>query len=759
MKSYATENIRNVVLVGHGSSGKTSLAEALLFLSGASTRLGTIEDGNTVTDFDEEEHRRGISVATALAPLEWNDCKINVLDAPGYADFIGEMRAAMRVADLAIFVVSGVEGVEVQTQVAWNYAEELGLPRMIFVNKLERENASFRRTLEQLRDTFGKGCAPLNLPLGQEHDFHGIISVIDVAAFAYKPDGKSSEEPIPEERQARVDEVRTDLLDSVAETDDALLERYLEGGEITREEIVRALHEGIDEATIFPVFCGAATKLIGIDRLADVIVAAGPSPLDRPPIETEDGKSREAKSDAPMSALVFKTTTDPYVGRISFFRVYSGTVTAEGQIHNSSQNIDERVGGVFTMRGKTQENVDQIVAGDLGAIAKLNHTLTGDTLADKNDPVVLPRINPPEPLLPKAIEPKSKGDEDKLMIGLHKLIEEDSSVKLERNDETHQTILWGMGDAHLDTVLHHLKDKFSVEVVEVPFIVPYRTTLKSKADALGRHVKQSGGHGQYGICNVRVEPLPRGEGFVYEDKIFGGSIPNQWIPSVEKGVKAAMENGAGTGYPMIDIKVELYDGKYHSVDSSDMAFQLAGSAGPEGRGGESRRLGARARMGGRGDGSGSFHGRHHGRPPEAKRDPGGYRYRRWRTTDREGEGPLRGGHPLRDRPSLDDRGPRNLLVELQPLPGGSPRPRPEGPGRGEERRTRVLGGGSEERPQFGVGLCQHLRENLRVAHGRHEVRVAAPPRNHMHVQVTGDASTRRVAEVHTDVEALRRHRL
>ena len=484
----------------------------------------------------------------------------------------------MRVADLAIFVVSAVEGIEVQTQVAWNYAEELGLPRMVFVNKLERENASFQRTLGELRDTFGKGCAPLSLPLGREHDFTGIISVLDVQAYSYDEKGKTQELPVPEDRQSRVDEVRTDLLDSVAETDDDLLERYLEGGEITRDEIVKALHEGIDEATIFPVFCGAATKLIGVDRLADVIVAAGPSPLDRPPIETEDGKTREAKSDGPMSALVFKTTTDPYVGRISFFRVYSGKVTAEGQIFNSSQKADERVAGVFTMRGKTQENVNELVAGDIGAIAKLNHTLTGNTLSDKNDPVVLPSIEPPESLLPKAIEPKTKGDEDKLMIGLHKLIEEDPSVKLERSDETHQTILWGMGDADLDVVLHHLKDKFSVEVDEVPFIVPYRSTIKSKVEAIGRHVKQSGGHGQYGICNIRVEPLPRGEGFIYEDKIFGGSIPNQWIPSVEKGIRAEMEKGLGTGYQMLDIKVELFDGKFHTVDSSDMAFQLAGSA-------------------------------------------------------------------------------------------------------------------------------------------------------------------------------------
>lgn len=576
MKNYPTENIRNVVLVGHGGSGKTSLAEAFLYRSGAVTRVGKVTEGNTVCDFEEEEIRKQISISTALAPVEWNSHKINVLDTPGYADFTSEMRAAMRVADLAVFVVSGVEGLEVQTEAAWDYADELQLPRMIFVNKLDRENSSFRNTLEQMRERFGKAVAPLSLPLGRESDFHGVISVIDVAAFDYSG-SDPKEVPVPEERQARVDEVRTDLLDSVAESNDDLLERYLEGGEISREEIVKAIHEGVDDAEMFPVVVGSATSLIGVDRLLDIIVAAGPSPLDRPPVEGENGEVREAKPDAPMSALVFKTMTDPYVGRVSFFRVYSGSLKGETALHNATRNIDERVGHVFTMRGKTQEQMNEIVAGDIGAVAKLAQTITGDTLADKASPIVFPGIEPPEPLLPKAIAPKTKGDEDKLMIGLHKIIEEDPALKLERSDETHQTILWGMGDAHLDVVLERLKRKFSVEVAEVPFKVPYRSTLRGKADVLGRHVKQSGGHGQYGICNIRVEPLERGSGFVFEDKIFGGAIPNQWIPSVEKGVRAAMDSGVGTGFSMIDLKVELYDGKFHPVDSSDMAFQLAGS--------------------------------------------------------------------------------------------------------------------------------------------------------------------------------------
>ena len=575
MKTYATENIRNIVLVGHGGSGKTSLAEAMLFRSGAVTRMGKITEGNTVCDFDEEEIKKQISISTALAPVEWSDHKINVLDAPGYADFIGELRAAMRVADLAIFVVSGVEGVEVQTQAAWNYADELNLPRLVVVNKLDRENSSFRRTLDQMRDMFGKAVAPISLPLGREHDFKGIISVIDEAAYQYDENGKPSEVDVPEDRRARLEEVHTDLLDSVAESSDDLLERYLEGGEISKDEVVKALHEGIDNATMFPVLVSSATHLVGIDRLMDVIVAAGPSPLDMPPVEGEGG-TREAKPDGPLSALVFKTMTDPYVGKVSFFRVYSGTMKGETSLYNASQKTDERVGHLFTMRGKTQEQLNEIVAGDIGAVAKLAHTATGDTIADKADPVVFPGIEPPEPLLPKAIAPKTKGDEDKLMIGLQKILEEDPALKLERNDETHQTILWGMGDAHLDVVLEKLKRKFSVEVSDVPFKVPYRSTVRSEVEALGRHVKQSGGHGQYAICNVRVSPLPRGEGFQYVDKIFGGSIPNQFIPSVEKGVRAAMEDGVGTGFTMIDVKVELYDGKFHTVDSSDMAFQIAG---------------------------------------------------------------------------------------------------------------------------------------------------------------------------------------
>lgn len=578
MKSYPTENIRNIVLVGHGGSGKTSLAEAMLFRSGAITRMGKITEGNTVCDFDEEEIRKGISVSTALAPVEWDGHKINVLDAPGYADFTNEMRSAMRVADLAVFVVSGVEGLEVQTQAAWQYADELGLPRMFFINKLDRENSSFQRTLEQLRETFGKAVAPLSLPLGREHDFKGVISVVDFAAYEYDANGTVAEVPVPEARQARVDEVRTDLLDSVAETSDELLERYLEGGEITHEEIIKAVHEGIDDATMFPVVVGAATNLIGVDRLMDMIVEAGPSPLDRPPAEGEGGDTRDAKPDAPLSALVFKTMTDPYVGRVSFFRVYSGVLKGDVSIYNASKKVEERAGHAFTMRGKTQEQLDTIVAGDIGALAKLTETVTGDTIADRSSPIVLPTIEPPEPLLPKAIQPKTKGDEDKLMIGLHKLIEEDPALKLERNDETHQTILWGMGDAHLDVVLERLKRKFSVEVGEAEFKVPYRSTLHRKADALGRHVKQSGGHGQFGVCNIRVEPLPRGEGFQFVNSVFGGSIPSQWIPSVEKGVVAAMESGVGTGFPMIDVKVDLYEGKFHAVDSSDMAFQLAGNA-------------------------------------------------------------------------------------------------------------------------------------------------------------------------------------
>lgn len=584
MNNYPTEKIRNVLLFGHQGTGKTALAEALVFLSGATTRMGRIEDGNTVCDFEPEEIKKQLSVSLALAPVEWKDHKINVLDAPGYADFIGEALAALRVTDLAILVVSAVDGIQVQHEILWNEAKSLGVPRLVFINKLDRERASFDRTFEQMGQALGGGFAPFQLPLGEEHDFKGVADILQEKAYTYDDSGKAAETEIPEDLAARAKELNIKIVESVAESDDALLEKYLDGQELEIKEITHGLTKGLVAGTVFPVLAGSATKLIGVDRLAELIVEEGPSPVDRGPAKgTKPGSDEEIERnpspDDPFSAFVFKTISDPYVGHISVYKVISGKLRPDSTLWNASARADERVGQVFTLRGKTQEQLSEVIAGDIGAVAKLSHTHSGNTLADKNNPIVYEPLEPPDRALAKAISPKTKGDEDKLMTGLSKLQEEDPALFVERNAETHQTLLWGTGEAHLEVTIERLHRKFGVEVEEVPLRIPYRETISKAASGLGRHVKQSGGHGQYGICNLEVEPLPRGGGFEFVDKIFGGSIPNQFIPSVQKGVEKALSEGVAAGYPMVDVRVRLVDGKYHTVDSSDMAFQIAGAVG------------------------------------------------------------------------------------------------------------------------------------------------------------------------------------
>ena len=584
MNTYPTEKIRNVLLFGHQGTGKTALAEALLFLSGATTRMGKVEDGNTVCDFEPEEVKKQLSVSLALAPVEWKDHKINILDSPGYADFIAETQAALRVADLAILVVSAVDGIEVQHEILWEYAKRIGVPRLVFINKLDRERASFSRTLEEISSKLGSGFAPFQLPLGEEHDFGGLADVLHEKAYRYDSDGKAREEELSGDLASQAKDLHTQIIESVAESDDSLLEKYLEGEELTEKEVTTGLAKGLVAGTVFPVVAGSATKLIGIDLLLDFIVEEAPSPADRGPAIGKQGEQeveRVVSVDEPLSAFVFKTVTDPYVGRISLFKVISGKLRPDSTIHNVTQKTDERIGQVFTLRGKTQESLSEVPAGDIAAVAKLSHTHSSDTFADKSSPIAFDPLEPPDNdrSLAKAIEPKTKGDEDKLMIGLSKLQEEDSSLHVERNPETKQTLLWGTGEAHLDVTIERLSRKFGVGVNEVPLRIPYRETIKKPGKGLGRHVKQSGGHGQYGICNLEIEPLPQGTGFEFEDKIFGGAIPNQWIPSVAKGVEKAMSEGVVAGYPMVDVKVRLVDGKFHAVDSSDMAFQLAGSLG------------------------------------------------------------------------------------------------------------------------------------------------------------------------------------
>jgi elongation factor G len=581
VKTYEAKDIRNVLLVGHGGSGKTSLLEAMLFASGAITRMGTVEDGNTVSDHDPDEQRRQISVSLAMAPVEWKDVKINVLDSPGYADFVGDLRSAIRAADAVILVVSAVDGVEVQTEYAWELAVQENLPRAIFVNKLDRERADFQATLDQLVSSFGNQVAPFELPIGSEHEFGGIADLLHEKADLY-PDGPTAEESEwPDEIHAMADPAREKLIEAVAESDDALIEKYLEEGTLPEADIIRGAKEGFANARLAPVLVGSASRAIGIDRLLDFILEEFPSPLDRAPVTVvaKQGEEKERTCDpnGPLTAFVFKTVSDPFVGHITMFRVFSGKIRPDSSVHNATQGTDERIGQLFALKGKEHETVSEVPAGDIGAVAKLPHTHTGDTFATKDDPVQLPAVELPEPLLAYAITPKTKGDEDKLATGLARLREEDPTFRVARNDETHETVIYGMGEAHLGVQMERLKAKFGVEVTAKPAKIAYRETIRSKGKAQGRHVKQTGGHGQYAVCEIEIEPLPRGEGFVYEDKIFGGAIPQQFIPSIEKGIVKTMSEGVLSGNPMVDIKVTLVDGKFHSVDSSDMAFQIAGS--------------------------------------------------------------------------------------------------------------------------------------------------------------------------------------
>jgi elongation factor G len=581
LKTYDAKDIRNVLLVGHGGSGKTTLLEAMLFASGAITRMGTVEDGNTVSDHDPDEQRRQISVSLAMAPIEWQGAKINVLDAPGTADFVGDVRSAIRAADAVIVVVSAVDGVEVQTESAWELAVQENLPRAIFVNKLDRERADFPGTLDQLVSSFGSQVAPFELPIGAEQEFEGIADLLHEKADMYPSGPRAEESEWPDDVHAIADPAREKLIEAVAESDDALIERYLEEGTLPEDIITHGAKEGFTNARLAPVFVGSASRAIGIDRLLDFIVEEFPSPLDRAPVTViaKGGEEKERTCDpnGPLTAFVFKTVSDPFVGHITMFRVFSGKTRPDSSVHNATQGTDERIGQLFALKGKEHETISEVPAGDIGAVAKLPHTHTGDTFSTKDDPVQLPAVELPEPLLAYAISPKTKGDEDKLATGLARLREEDPTFRVARNDETHQTVIYGMGEAHLGVQIERLKAKFGVEVETKPAKIAYRETIRAGAKAQGRHVKQTGGHGQYAVCEIEIEPLPRGEGFVYEDKIFGGAIPQQFIPSIEKGIVKTMSEGVVSGNPMVDIKVTLVDGKFHAVDSSDMAFQIAGS--------------------------------------------------------------------------------------------------------------------------------------------------------------------------------------
>jgi elongation factor G len=580
VEQVAPERIRNVALVGHGGAGKTTLAEALLYTAGEIPRMGRVEDGSTVCDFDPEEQRRVQSLSLTLAPFPWKGHKVNLIDTPGYADFEGEAIAALRVVDLAVFVVSAVEGVEVQTVRLWRAAADLGVPRMIFINKLDRERASFPRTLDQLRDAFGAGIAPLELPIGEESAFRGIADLLTDTAYLYQ-DGKAATGAIPDDMEAQEHEVHDNLVEGIVVADDEQLERYLEGDIPSVAELERTLAVGVDNAQVFPVVCGSATADIAVDRLADFICEIGPSPLDRPPTEVLAGNlTIEVKPDAQGEpvAHVFKTIADQY-GQISVFKVVSGTIRPDDHLHNSRSGQDERLHAVFSLRGREHLTISAVPAGDIAAVAKLSSTTTGDTLAPKGKPVVIPLRHRIDPTLATAVVARTQADDDKLAKAMHRLLEEDPALVVERNDETHQTLLWGMGETHLQITLEKLQRKFGVNVDTADVKVPYRETVLAAADAEGKYKKQSGGHGQFGVCNLRIEPLERGAGFEFVDKIVGGAIPRQFIPAVEKGVEETMAEGGVHGFPVVDVRIYCLDGKYHAVDSSEMSFKMAGRLG------------------------------------------------------------------------------------------------------------------------------------------------------------------------------------
>jgi len=565
--------------VGHRGSGKTSLNEALLFEAGAINRLGSVADGSTVSDSAPDEKAREMSIASSLASFTWQDRKINLIDTPGEPSFVADALAALRVCEGAVFVVNGVMGVEVSTERLWQRAEELELARLVFVNMLDRERADFFRTLESLKVSFGQHVVATEIPIGKEHDVSGVIDLIDMKAYAYEGDSKDNckEIPIPDELQAQADEYREKLMDEVAEVSDELMERYLEGEEISHEEIVQALKNGVTNGTLFPVTCGVATKNLATNRLLDALVEDMPSPVKKGAFHAGD-RDIEAEDDGEAIAFVFKTLSDDFAGKINLLRVYHGVISPDSQLFNTRAHVKERMGQLLVPQGKEMGHADELGAGDIGAVAKLKETHAGDVLASKDEPVEIALPKLPVPVMAFAIEPKHKGDEDKVFTALRRLQEEDPTIDVHRDDQTGEQIVAGLTQIHVEVIVDRMKERYGAEVTLKPPRVPYRETIKGTAKAHGRYKKQTGGRGQFGDCHIEIEPIA-GEptGFEFENKIKGGVIPSGFIPAVEKGVREAMDKGIVAGYPLRGVKVRLYDGSYHSVDSSEMAFKMAGS--------------------------------------------------------------------------------------------------------------------------------------------------------------------------------------
>jgi elongation factor G len=584
MKAYATESIRNLVVIGHGDAGKTQLVSSLLYVAGATPRWGKVQDGTTVTDHDEDSIARKITLNIALAHLEHQDTKINLIDTPGYAAFVAHARPALRVADCALVVVDGVKGVEVQTEKTWAYANEFMVPRVMAVTKLDKEHADFGAAVESAQKTFSRAIIPFTLPIGKEKNFRGVVDVVHMKAYELSSDGQAKEIDIPAEGREFVDKTRERLVELVAESDDALMEKYFENGTLDEADILPNISKAIAQSKLCPVFAVSAETLVGLRALLNGIVDYAPDPAHH---EAEYGKPVDAGPNAerlarkysdsePFSAYCFRTIADPFAGRINVMKVISGKLQTDATVFNSTHGTMERLGVLHNVQGKQLDKVTEAHAGDIIACVKLKETQTGDTLCDKQSPIVYEPVEYPEAAIAFAIEPKSRQDEEKISVALHKILEEDPALHFTRDAQTKEFLLSGSGQLHVETVVEKLKKRFGVEVTLHPPKVPYKETITQRAEVQGRHKKQTGGRGQFGDCKVVFEPLPRGGGFVFEDKIFGGSVPQQFRPAIEKGILEAAQSGAVAGYPLVDFKVQLIDGSYHNVDSDEHSFRAAG---------------------------------------------------------------------------------------------------------------------------------------------------------------------------------------
>lgn len=584
MAKVETGKIRNVAVIGNGGGGKTTLVEAMLFDAGAIDRLGSVTDGTATTDFEPEETAKQISISSSLAYLDWEGHRVNIIDTPGFINFLEDSKGSLRAADGAVVVTGAVSGVKGETEKLWEYASELGIPALVFINEMDREAADFGAAVAAIETATQKEAIPLQVPIGSGEALKGVVDLLKIKAYTFEG-GKPKEGDVPGDVSAMVDEYRKKLVEKVAESDDALLEKYLEGGDLSDEEITGGVRKGALERAFVPVLLGSGQKNIGVQPLLDAVAALLPSPLEMAEISPIKGTSPKDGSEAerkplegePLAAYVFKTVADPFAGKLTMFRVYSGTLKADSNVLNAATGAKERIGQIFHMLGKKQTPAQELGPGEMGVVTKLKDTHTGDTLSDEASPIALPRVEFAEPLISYAIEPKSKGDEDKVSTGLQRILDEDPVLRFHRDEEAGEMILAGMGQQHLEVTLEKLKRKFGVEVAMKSPKIPYRETIAKAAKAQGRYKKQTGGRGQFGDCYIEIKPLPRGTGYEFVDKIVGGAIPRQYIPAVDKGIQEAMKQGIHAGYQMVDVQVTLYDGSYHSVDSSEMAFKIAGS--------------------------------------------------------------------------------------------------------------------------------------------------------------------------------------